>query len=363
MTGGAMSIQGSLLTDSRAKFGGALSVGGGRLSIRQSSIVNNSALGGYGGAIFVDYGGHVEIQTSSLAGNTAHDGSAIHVNLGTLDVLGSSIAQNTAYFPSGCAIHVVGAQLHRLPVASVDIRDSGFADNKVEDGSTSIAVVAESPKRFKLYNTSFQPFEVGSVSLNVIAGCGLYPCDPGQSCHYEKFSILCTDCPPGTISPDGSSCTWCKAGTGPNANRTVCDRCTGNDYSSTGICAPCPPNQIVSANGAACIDCPGDYHIGREGRCVCDTGSYDASTRRIDCHEQTRFSEVADTAAAVSSTECLPCGPCIDCAQAGQPPTVQLAGDAWGPGCKYTSNHSSVIKRRNSYWTNQAPECISKDCL
>ena len=68
----------------------------------------------------------------------------------------------------------------------------------------------------------------------------------------------------GTVSATGDPCTACSAGKQPNANRTLCERCTCAAentlmtlYSPDGAgCVPCALGKQPDSGATDCIDCP-----------------------------------------------------------------------------------------------------------
>ena len=105
---------------------------------------------------------------------------------------------------------------------------------------------------FKVYNSTFSPFDSNSVYLFALAGCEQHPCGPGVACSYRDYSLLCTPCPGVLVSSDGLACYPCEAGSGPNTERSDCIPCSDATYSISGSCDACEPPRVVKANRTAC---------------------------------------------------------------------------------------------------------------
>ena len=130
--------------------------------------------------------------------------------------------------------------------------DIGIGDSIAINTPTSITIV----------DTDWEPYEgARTVFLGgALGGCQEHPCELGHSCAYSNYSLACSRCQGSTVSVDGVSCAPCGAGSGPNANQTACDPCTGTQYSTFGVCVECAEPRSVSPDRTACIDpyrCPG----------------------------------------------------------------------------------------------------------
>ena len=157
--GGSLDVLDSTLRTNRAEFGGALYLNGGSLgievTIEGSSLVENEATNGSGGAIYSsggsrndDPGATVTIIDSLIADNAATDSAGAIFNDGgafdnssgsTLTINGSSLLRNVADSGSGGAVFNSGGAFGDATGGSVEIVDSTLADNAA--GSSGGAIV------------------------------------------------------------------------------------------------------------------------------------------------------------------------------------------------------------------------------
>ena len=225
-----------------------------------------------------------------------------------------------------------------------------------------------------IYNTSFDPMVPGklvasrhhnapqrvvaSIQIQYEVGCSAYPCEPGHSCSYSNYSLMCEACEGGTVSSDGlactpcapgfgpdesratcvacspgeyspaglcqnctepqiidggrTSCSTCPAGQGHNHNFTQCSPCAANEYSTYGVCQQCAPGEVPNTRQTICEACgPGTEPSPSGTRCLCDSTSYNASEVQIRCHETDYEDQVG--VETVTDEGCSLCGPCVDC--------------------------------------------------
>ena len=104
----------------------------------------------------------------------------------------------------------------------IDISMSTMPDNTAQGRGNALHIV--NPNFVKITTSNFSPFDGAStvyLAGGAAAGCSENPCDPGSSCSYAAYSLICTPCPANTYSPDGLVCGLCAAGTGPNAAQTT----------------------------------------------------------------------------------------------------------------------------------------------
>jgi hypothetical protein len=74
-------------------------------------------------------------------------------------------------------------------------------------------------------------------------------------------ATICTNCPAGKFSTDGTPCTDCPAGTiNNNVGLSTCTQCTPGTYSEPGktVCTPCSP-EYSSGTGASTCKLPESY--------------------------------------------------------------------------------------------------------
>jgi subtilisin family serine protease len=103
--------------------GSAVFCDGASPSIVNCRFRNNESLGGWGGAVFSQYGSPV-IRQSVFQGNLAHYGGAVANLQGTLTVMGSTFLTNSA--------DLGGAVFNRL--GSVSVQNCVFTQNTADDG-------------------------------------------------------------------------------------------------------------------------------------------------------------------------------------------------------------------------------------
>ena len=203
-------------------------------------------------------------------------------------------------------------------------------------------IVATGSRLLKLLDVSYGA-RVPSVTIapdKSIATCGENPCPAGFGCQETTFNGLvttlsCVPCPSGQHSTDGVSCLSCIPGSGPSTNRTTCEPCAAQYYSSCDTdseCVECPSPGVVSDDHTACsspttsfrcsagLFCPADVLCRRARDCVaCPPGSFStAGSQCISCSSgvgrvananQTGCVHcVPGTAASADHSSCLPCG-------------------------------------------------------
>jgi hypothetical protein len=118
----------------------------------------------------------------------------------------------------------------------------------------------------------FQPFTAGALTVYLAGqagGCAEHPCALGHSCKYVNYSLTCSKCSDQTVSIDGRSCVPCPAGQAATQNQSSCVSCTGNDFSTFGVCQPC--HGVATIDHTACEPCPFKQvpTLNRSG-CICD---------------------------------------------------------------------------------------------
>eukprot|EP01052_Picozoa_sp_SAG31_P000855 SAG31_NODE_26_length_32985_cov_39.054096_20_plen_1883_part_00 len=149
---------------------------------------------------------------------------------------------------------------HAVPETVVPASDQIASEFRVQSAQDTDLLVpallyAEGILSAKISDTTFKPFTNGeTVLLGLLGGCDQHPCNPGYACEYAEYSLSCTACPSPTVGTDGVICMPCPAGHGPNANGTRCERCAGNNASSTGTCHPCPAGTVASEDRYVCND-------------------------------------------------------------------------------------------------------------
>ena len=187
------------------------------------------------------------------------------------------------------------------------------------------------------------------LCLNVIEGALIYRLNEADNstvmCPSNTFSIdgsapsqnisLCTDCPIGYSSPDGSSncncsdgsfiysdaeCMLCDAGFYSNTtNSTTCYPCQAGSYSGEGstLCSTCSSGYYAETNGSSscsycaenfytvnstsCIECSNSFkNFGASSVCFCPPGYYINNNTCDGC-------ETGSYSPSYNANECITC--------------------------------------------------------
>jgi hypothetical protein len=220
--------------------------------------------------------------------------------------------------------------------SSVSLSSCRFANNSAveeDDGhATSSSFATEffafSPSHVRILDSVFAPYDdshSAQISPGVARGmmrgsCEENPCSPGSDCSFANYSLSCVPCQEGTYSSDGISCKTCPAGKGPTENQQACAGCSGNDFSSFGVCQKCVGE--ASTDHSVCEPCPFGQAWADNGGCQCELGTYNASEGLITCVDQDyhpmSFDHDARYAIARDQLvnhrlQCINCPPCVDC--------------------------------------------------
>jgi hypothetical protein len=94
--GGTLTLSNSTISGNTSTAGGGIFSYGGTVDVVNSTIANNSATTYYGGGIFNNGGGATTISNSTITGNSAGKSGGGVSATGTLDIVSSIIALNTA---------------------------------------------------------------------------------------------------------------------------------------------------------------------------------------------------------------------------------------------------------------------------
>ena len=267
------------------------------------------------------------------------------------------------------------------------LRHCAFVGNQGERGGGMSSfgsvdhVRADDPGMFFIYNTSFDCTDdtrclsttTGWVSVNVLAGCQQYPCNPGHACSYSSYSLMCTPCQGATVSPDGLVCNPCPAGEGPSADSRSCTSCAANEYSAVGICMQCEAGKVPLPSRTGCVACdPGMVVL--DGQCVCAEGKYNSSFGLIFCFAQDYSAAVIDSVdyntmrvEYEARQQCLTCPECVACA-IGNSPTIQPGYslspqglEIWGQDLDVDSSpfyDESDFRRASGHDVRQVPRSL-----
>jgi hypothetical protein len=231
--------------------GGAIYAEGVFLTVRNSEFESNTASAGGGGGIYIQQ--LLDMDTTLDIVSSRFVDSDIATSNADVTVASTLIATTRALDHFLLSVfHSQGWKPEYLlgPIVTIT--------NVTLRSATSLAVGLlqyEGTKGAKVSDTTFAPFTNGiSVIMSTLGGCQQHPCEPGHACEYTDYSLSCTRCPPPNVGLDGLSCLPCPAGTGPSADATRCDRCSGNSASSTGTCLPCPAGTAVDEDRYRCND-------------------------------------------------------------------------------------------------------------
>jgi hypothetical protein len=299
--------------------------------VRRTRFIENgvdASTGSFGGAIAVTHRFiPTRVDSSDFVGNFAPKGGAIYVASSCgLEVFRSSFDSNRATIYSGGAIF---ADMD----SDITIIDSPFTLNV--GMSSGGMLYLNGPASVKVRHCEFSPFEAGAGTVYLagqVGGCEKHACDPGFSCDYEKYSLVCTPCMEPTVSVGGKYCTPCPAGTGPMQDKTGCIDCPPGQASVFGVCAPCLGDTVPNEAGSACVAClMGTEPSRTPGQAAtecnrCQAGHYNSSYGVVLCPGQ---NDPGQTQRGV----CQPCGECLDCRDTEEGDHVVLvkSGFALGP--------------------------------
>ena len=110
LNAGSLTIEsGTVIEDNAADAGAGIYNFGGSLQIDGAVISGNVAGSGGGGAIYDTSGGSVAITGSTISGNKADYGGGIYLRGGSVTLLDTSIANNTALFDGGGMMNIGGS--------------------------------------------------------------------------------------------------------------------------------------------------------------------------------------------------------------------------------------------------------------
>ena len=231
-------------------------------------------------------------------------------------------------------------QGRRLLYLTVVIMDGTF-NSESDARSPGRDIFADNVRSIRVQDTTYSPHATVSIVPDAELGaCLANPCDAGQGCRYTAKSLMCLDCPPGSVS-QGVDCVTCQPGQQPTINHTVCEACTANYYSNCGT-------------GSVCQECEGGRVSLKHDQCItavrfCNPGTYCPSgmscIRQTDC-QLCRTGSVSTGTGGLCQM-CTERGPgfvatpdqtkCHKCLPGRQPKTDGSACEACGPG-KYSSN-------------------------
>jgi hypothetical protein len=190
----------------------------------------------------------------------------------------------------------------------------------------------------------------------------------------------------GTVSATGDPCTACSAGKQPNANRTLCERCTCAAentlmtlYSPDGAgCVPCALGKQPDSGATDCIDCPaGKAGNQTAGLCVaCLLGEQPNENRTACelCPDGTigtgKPGECAPcdpgTGPNSDSTLCVACpagkagsgGQCNQCSWGKQPTTAKTDCD----DCPLGRYQQRIVKRLGNQGVLHTQDNVGVSC-
>ena len=196
------------------------------------SFVNNVATGDFGGGIAAGSSGwqpKLAITNTQMRGNFAPlGGSAIFVK----------------------SVEMV--QSRRFEMADSNVVRSALDEQSV--------IHMQDIPHWSLHSVQLTEYTSALVVADTTSvdcmSASLPQCAGGYSCSMVNASILCTPCVSGTISTGRAACSSCSSGRGPTAQQDGCTDCTGDSYSSAGICKPCPLELVVGTERESCVSCP-----------------------------------------------------------------------------------------------------------
>jgi hypothetical protein len=253
-----------------------------------------------GGAIYAE-SSNVYIEHCEFAHCVSQTGGVMMAiggdHVPTRIVIKASVFRNNrAFDTAGTTDKGTGGAL-QLRNADMICLNSTFRDNQAEDDTDIQLLSGDAANVMTSVRIVFQgtviepydPFDSVRLVAAVVLSCEQWPCSPGQRCTTRRQSLACQECPEGTFGADGLDCETCPPGHEPNANKTACVACTGNEISQFGICEPCPSTRVPRLpDRHECVTCPDRMRPGNESAdfednsiCYCAKGYYNATQRGL----------------------------------------------------------------------------------
>jgi predicted outer membrane repeat protein len=295
----------SIVMDNHVGSGGGIQAIGGTVLVVRVHFEANSAQN-QAGAIGLQRDSILTVQGSAFIANRAPKGSAIWLSANDRAAITNSIFRDNVATETGGAIACA-------PTATLSIELTSFFDSTSPE--LGAALYLDRPLSVKILHSTFEPLQDGSGTVFLagrLAGCREHPCSPGQRCSYANYSITCTQCDASTQSSEGLQCTSCGAGTHPNAERTGCEICAGNEHSLFGMCEPCPDGLVADNDHIGCSECgvhrTAVASTGQSKDCGCAEGYYDEADSVHICF---RDGARASTALLVHACSHLNSGFCV----------------------------------------------------
>ena len=297
----------------------------------------------WGGGIYVGKSAKVDLALCSFVYNRAtstssgHGGGAIYVHLGTVNIIGTWFAGNTAVSNNGDDVMKKDGTV----VLQSDC-PSPFSANVPRKGEIRVRMaIASSSQLTHCTIARAHPYILSGSALDTSGGvlgsslysykCNFYTCASGFSnptagllisdckqCSPGKYSskgsVSCTNCQPGSYSGVGrGNCTLCQIGKYAESNGTItCDDCsTGKFLPQEGSqsqynCQNCAAGTYGPTTGAsACQNCTiGEFSPEMSSGCTpCSAGWYSSSDASSTC----MMCQIGKYADARGSSSCKTC--------------------------------------------------------
>jgi hypothetical protein len=278
MFGGSAVLSFSIFDSHVSSLAGALFLGDGTVVDIESVTFNNNRAQSSGlgsGAIYVASASVLSADSMKIERNVASGtiaAGAVLVRASTVTITGSGLSHNSIAIVPGVEVAGASGSVYTLDGSRFSMTQSTLTRNEARDSATGEPLAcgtcfqhffASQPRSAFLRDVSITPY-VSGVSFGMNPGvlndvmqgsCQQYPCAPGFSCTFDNATTRCHSCSGVTCSPDGIQCQLCDPGSGPNDDQTGCVPCTGNNFSTFGVCLPCPSSLVVAPGKSECRDC------------------------------------------------------------------------------------------------------------
>eukprot|EP01047_Picozoa_sp_COSAG01_P020513 COSAG01_NODE_1169_length_11408_cov_35.108056_3_plen_2198_part_00 len=183
----------------------------------------------------------------------------------------------TVPYGSGGAINFAGAN-------SLQLNNITFTNNSAGEGAAINAVGASDVTIAESHFVGSTDGSSHLASTVAEATCHTGTCPVGHSCTFATHSIACKRCLRNEVG-DGNVCQVCPAGMSPDVNQSKCEICPVGTASDFGICEPCGEKSFAAVPGTKiCQPCETMTKANTDrSACVCDTGSYNGTSRLVVC--------------------------------------------------------------------------------
>ena len=237
-------------------------------------------------------------QLESNYGKSVVAAGAIFATDSKVVIASSTLAKNRVAPSDGAAMVTGSGAVYSQDGSETLITDCDFVRNEARGASGDLLCencgdqfYAQYPRTAFVYKTTYVPYVDGQTSAinpGVLRGkmqgaCQANPCGVGNACSFTNASLSCERCGGKTFSSDGITCRSCPMGTGPDPEQTGCVPCSGNNFSSFGVCLECADALVSDARREECEEC-GIHRTAiasrvpnRRSACGCQNDFYNSS--------------------------------------------------------------------------------------